>query len=401
MYRDSAIARSKWTTSVPVIARPRLRPIPKADCVPAFDRHCRHLRLHWATDLQRRRRSRRARIFGFDPGPRPADFRYSDRLTMIRREEEFYELDADLFHIATHPDRRQGVYRLLERGRHVTIEKPMAHPAHPANAGGSGRGAAQPGDGALRLCRGLQPAQFSDPRDASAPRQLSRLPDHAGPLRAVEGSGGPAQPEEPQGHGADPVPGDGALPGDVAFRHSTDPPTFAEAFPQGITVAASSAPYDPPNPEDYRYGIVDGKVTGEIRAGDMTVSICTDFKRRGGGPFKRFSIEGVADRRAFHIESVFDGTREQVLLNGKVVASGGLREPAPEHHPAGVALASPAIDGPATGRRFRLARFRAISSALGELPSGSGSAGQHRGRTARDDEIAIPRASPGGPVIRC
>ena len=72
------------------------------------------------------------KIFGFDPGPKPAGFRYSDRLTMIRREEQFYELDADLFHIATHPDRRQGVYRLLERGRHVTIEKPMAHPAHPA-----------------------------------------------------------------------------------------------------------------------------------------------------------------------------------------------------------------------------------------------------------------------------
>ena len=53
---------------------------------------------------------------------------------MIPREEEFYELDADLFHLATDPDRRQGVYRLLERGRHVTIEKPMAHPAHPAES---------------------------------------------------------------------------------------------------------------------------------------------------------------------------------------------------------------------------------------------------------------------------
>ena len=36
----------------------------------------------------------------------------------------------------------------------------------------------------------------------------------------------------------------------------------------------------------------------ELRAGAMNVSICTDFKRRGGAPFKRFSVEGVADRRA-------------------------------------------------------------------------------------------------------
>jgi predicted dehydrogenase len=71
------------------------------------------------------------RIYGFDPGPRPADFSYSDRLQMIACEEQFYELDADLFHIATHPELRQGVYRLLDRGRHVNIEKPMAHPAHP------------------------------------------------------------------------------------------------------------------------------------------------------------------------------------------------------------------------------------------------------------------------------
>src|SRR5262245_26641785 len=56
------------------------------------------------------------RIYGFDPGPRPVDFSYSDRLQMIAREEQFYELDADLFHIATHPEVRQGVYRLLDRG---------------------------------------------------------------------------------------------------------------------------------------------------------------------------------------------------------------------------------------------------------------------------------------------
>ena len=47
-------------------------------------------------------------IYGFDPGRRPTDFRYSDRLLMIACEEQFYELDADLFHIATHPEAAPG-----------------------------------------------------------------------------------------------------------------------------------------------------------------------------------------------------------------------------------------------------------------------------------------------------
>ena len=175
--------------------------------------------------------------------------------------------------------------------------------------------------------------------------------------------------------------------------------SFAEAFPQGMTVAASAAPYDPPNPEDYRYGVVDGKVTGEIRAGDMTVRICTDFKRRGGVPFKCFSIEGVANRRAFRIESVFDGTREKVLLNGKVVATAGRANRHQNIIRQALALAPRAIDRPAAGRRFRLARLRNVSGALGELPRGSGGAGRHGGRTAGDDEIAIPRASPSRPAI--
>ena len=108
------------------------------------------------------------------------------------------------------------------------------------------------------------------------------------------------------------------------------PASFAEAFPQGIAVAASSAPYDPPNPEDYRYGVVDGKVSGEIRAGGMTVSLCTDFKRRGGSPHKRFSIEGVAGRRAFHIEFVSDGSCERLLFNGKAVPPGGAESRRPD-----------------------------------------------------------------------
>ena len=50
------------------------------------------------------------RIYGFDPAHKPIDFSNSDRLMMIQCEEQFYGLDADLFHIATHPEQREGFF---------------------------------------------------------------------------------------------------------------------------------------------------------------------------------------------------------------------------------------------------------------------------------------------------
>ena len=89
-------------------------------------------------------------------------------------------------------------------------------------------------------------------------------------------------------------------------------------------MAATSAPYDPPNPEDYRYGVVDGKVTGEIRAGDMTVSICTDFKRRGGVPLQVLQHRGCRQPACLpHRVRSSTGRASTFLLNGKVVASAG------------------------------------------------------------------------------
>jgi predicted dehydrogenase len=263
------------------------------------------------------------KIFGFDPGPKPAGFRYSGRLTMLRLEEAFYELDADLFHIATHPDRRQGVYRLLERGRHVTIEKPMAHPAHPAECQRLSEAARHSEATVLfDFVELFNPHSFQI-RDML--RQLAGYRDYRITQVRCERSKDREDPLNPRNRKVIvPIQYQETAHCLAMLLFVTDRcASFAEAFPEGMTVAATSAPYDPPNPEDYRYGVVDGKVTGEISVGDMTVSICTDFKRRGGVPFKCFSIEGVASRRAFRIESIFDGTREQVLFDGKVVASAG------------------------------------------------------------------------------
>src|SRR5262249_4489328 len=105
--------------------------------------------------------------------------------------------------------------------------------------------------------------------------------------------------------------------------------SFEDVFPAGITITALSAPYDPPNPEDYHYGLVDGKVAGEILADGITIGIQTDFKRKGARPFKRFRIEGLADRRDFLIEAIYDGLSERIIFNGEALAPCGA---ASRHH---------------------------------------------------------------------
>jgi hypothetical protein len=268
-------------------------------------------------------------IYGFDPGSKPADFCYSDRLHMIAREEQFYELDADLFHIATHPEVRQGIYRLLDRGRHINIEKPMAHPAHP--------------DECCRLRKAARNScgtvlfdfvEAFNQRTFQMRAMLARLKEHADFRinriyceRSKDRENKlnlrnrkvmvPIQYQE-TAHCL-------ALLLLIMDRSSS----FEDVFPAGITITALSAPYDPPNPEDYHYGLVDGKVAGEILADGITIGIQTDFKRKGARPFKRFRIEGVADRRNFLIEAIYDGLSERILFNGEAMASCGA---ASRHH---------------------------------------------------------------------
>lgn len=260
------------------------------------------------------------RIYGFDPGPRPTDFCYSDRLQMIPHEAGFYELDADLFHIATHPDVRHGVYRLLDRGRHINIEKPMAHPAHP-NECCRLRAAARSSSGTVLFDfveafnqRTFQMRAILDRLKRCADFRIDRI--YCERSKDREDTQNlrnrkimvPIQYQE-TAHCL-------ALLLIILDRTSC----FDRIFRNGMTITALSAPYDPPNPEDYHYGLVDGKVAGEILADGITIGIHTDFKRKGARPFKRFRIEGSADNCGFLIEAIYDGSDERVLFNGKVVA---------------------------------------------------------------------------------
>ena len=262
-------------------------------------------------------------IYGFDPGPRPADFACSSTLRMIASERQFCELDADLFHIATHPDQRQAVYRLLERGRCVNIEKPMAHPAFPDECDQlriAARGSA--GSVLFDFVEAFNPCTLQVRALLSRFRQHKDFRiDHVRCVRAKDRE----DRRNPRNRSV-------IVP--IQFQETAHclamlllvldrPASFAEAFPNGVTIEALSAPYNPPNPEDYRFGMVDGKVTGVIRAGGLTVSLDTDFKRQGATPYKSFVIAGFAAGRDFAIDAVYDGFGERLLFNGKACSAGG------------------------------------------------------------------------------
>ena len=69
--------------------------------------------------------------FVYDPGPPPDDVDLS-RLVLVRDEADFYRLDAELFHLAVHPEHRRDDLLLARPGPPPILnEKPMAEPGHP------------------------------------------------------------------------------------------------------------------------------------------------------------------------------------------------------------------------------------------------------------------------------
>ena len=71
-----------------------------------------------------------------DPVPRPADID-PGRVHVIDDAAQFYAMDADLFHLALHPDMRERpLATLFDRcrsgaGPAILCEKPMATPGNP------------------------------------------------------------------------------------------------------------------------------------------------------------------------------------------------------------------------------------------------------------------------------
>lgn len=263
------------------------------------------------------------KVYGFDPGTMPSDFVTSDRLELLENAQDFYDLDADLFHIATHPDVREGVYRLIERDRHITIEKPIAHPSQPAEC--------------LRLKHAVKASRASvyfDFVEVFNPRTFhileiltdfaqhhdfrissiycERVKDREDPLNPRNRKViVPIQYQETS-HCL-------ALLLYVLNRGTS----FDTVFPTGITVKGVSESYNPPNPEDYKCGVVDGKVEATITCNDLVIVLHTNFKKKGARPSKRFAVQGQAAGQSFCIEAVYDGFKEYLIVNGVPIATPG------------------------------------------------------------------------------
>ena len=238
-------------------------------------------------------------IYGFDPGPRPADFACSSTLRMIASERQFCELDADLFHIATHPDQRQAVYRLLERGRCVNIEKPMAHPAFPDEC-----------DRLRKAARGSAGSVLFDFVEAFNPctlqvrALLSRFRQHKDfridHIRCVR-----AKDREDRRN-----PRNRKVIVPIQFQETAHclamlllvldrPASFAEAFPDGVTIEALSAPYNPPNPEDYP--VRDGRRKGHGRDPRRRLDDQPRHRLQAAG---RHALQVLRNRRASQLAAI-------------------------------------------------------------------------------------------------
>lgn len=291
------------------------------------------------------------KLYVYDPGPAPADVNWNG-VTRLDDPTQFYELPADLFHLAVHPDqRRAGLEQLLRRSRaepiFVLCEKPMAQPEHPEHCEELLRATSNSGvvllydfpelydplfDRILKYLDGFQSVQIEtlevqrskDREDPAIPRNRKlMLPIQyqesvhclafvlflLAHMRRGRTQSGSRIEERNSG-----------LPSGETERSSpVGSPPLAAVFRDGLTVQATSLPYRPPNPEDYRY-VVDGRCGYELQIGGVAVRGLTDFRR--GAPWaKRRVIRGTADGRPFVIQADFLEGQKRLVLDGEAQAS--------------------------------------------------------------------------------
>ena len=248
----------------------------------------------------------------YDPGPLPADVDPS-RLTVLTSEDDFYRADAEVFHLAVHPEYRR-LDRLLARGDRPLIlnEKPMAVPGRPD------------------LCDDIVAAT-----DAAEAVVLYDFPELYDPLtarligflngfRSVELTDIYVQRSKDREDPANPRNRKRML--DIQYQESVHCLAFAlfvtatvrgnvdGVLAGGVRLAGESDIYAPPNPEDYP-APVDGRCRFAGTLGGVPVAGLTDFKR--GAPWaKRRVVRGVGDGTPFEVELSYLEGHKALLVNG-------------------------------------------------------------------------------------
>lgn len=252
-------------------------------------------------------------VFAYDPAPTPTDID-PDRVVSIADERAFYDLDADLFHLAVQPEHRR-LDLLLDRGEPLWIldEKPMAPPDDPARCD------------AIVEAVDRSPCvvlyDFPELYDGLTARVLEYLGGFRD-LRIDE-----IRVERSKDREDPAIPRNFRRMVSIQYQESVHCLAFAlwilgharrsveAALDNGVALEAHSQAYVPPNPELYPRP-VNGRCDFQMTVGGTTVVGCTNF-RRGAPWIKRRTIRGLGDGRPFEVEVSYLEGRKSLRINGE------------------------------------------------------------------------------------
>ncbi len=250
--------------------------------------------------------------FVHDPGPMPRDLD-SRRLIRIEDEAEFDRVEAEVFHLAVHPEhRRLGPLLNRDRPPLILVEKPMAEPERPEDC-------RQVID-AVGRSSAVVLYDFPELYDPITARVL----DYLASYREVALTEVHVQRSKDREDRGNPRNAKRMVP--IQYQETVHCLAFVlqvlgavrgdarEALSGGIHVEGKSAPYDPPNPEAYPY-VVDGRCRFSMRIGEVRVDGLTDFKK--GAPWaKRRVIKGLGDGRPFEVQASFLEGEKSLRIDG-------------------------------------------------------------------------------------
>lgn len=253
----------------------------------------------------------------YDPAPPPPDTD-AERIKPAVDEALFYRQNADLFHLALHPQHRApALARLLERtrrGEEITVlcEKPVARPEEPSECEDVFSIANEPG-----LFLFYDFPELFDPQTRRVHEFLASFKEVRIDEVWLWRSKDREDPANPRNYKV-------MVP--IQYQESVHCIAFildllarcggaSSPWQGGVDARGASRPYHPPNPEQYPH-VVDGACSGELTFGPTAVHLETNFSQ--GAPFtKRRRILGVGDGNPFEITAEYLEGHKWLCINGQ------------------------------------------------------------------------------------
>lgn len=257
------------------------------------------------------------RTYVYDPAPAPTDIDLN-AITRIEDEEAFYHTNADLFHLAVHPEHRhRGEQILFGRAAREPIlvlnEKPMAPPGCPEQCNRVIQAVEQ--SGATMLY------DFPELYDGLTERIIHYLSQFRD-LQINELSFRRSKDREDRD-----IPRNYIRMVTIQYQESVHCLAFilyllsrlrkslTSVLDQGVSIRGESDPYDPPNPEVYPY-VVDGRCKYSLSIGEIRIDGLTDFNANAKWAKQRV-ISGVGDGKPFRIEADYLENEKRLEINGE------------------------------------------------------------------------------------